>query len=434
MTQEGFKRKLTAILSADVEGYSRLMGEDEEATVRTITTYREVLTTLIQQHNGKVVDSPGDNLLAEFASVVDTLQCAVAIQNEIKARNAEFPENRRMQFRIGINLGDVIQEEDRIYGDGVNITARLEGLAEPGGICISKTAFYHIESKLPYGYEFLGDQTVKNIAKPVGAYRVLLEPRITIAEKGRKRRDRQTRYRKATLIGVIAVLVLTFAAAIWNFYLRPLSTAPQPASVEKTTVALPAKSPVTGVAEADEEIAEAGFPPAGTKYTYKIITEKGSYERSFVVIVDGLFEGVKVHRVSILGTSEMIIYDKESENLIGKVFNGKLVRGAKPHEGLYRFPLFVGKKYNSEYFLLGKVRSGNISRTIVVNSFENVTVPAGTFKAFKIIAEHKGLKDIYWYSPKLRLYPKRITINHLAGKITRVLIQYTKPSPLSSDQ
>jgi len=144
MTQEGFKRKLTAILSADVEGYSRLMGEDEEATVRTLTTYREVLATLIQQHNGKVVDSPGDNLLAEFASVVDAVQCAVAVQKEIKSRNDELPENRRMQFRIGINLGDVIQEEDRIYGDGVNIAARLEGLSEPGGICIS----LHLQDRL----------------------------------------------------------------------------------------------------------------------------------------------------------------------------------------------------------------------------------------------------------------------------------------------
>ena len=161
MAAEGFKRKLTSILSADVEGYSRLMGEDEEATVRTLTIYREVLTTLIQQHNGKVLDSIGDNLLAEFASVVDAVQCAVAVQKEIKARNDELPENRRMRFRIGINLGDVIQEDDRIYGDGVNIAARLESLAEPGGICISKTAFDHIESKLPYGYEFLGDQDGK---------------------------------------------------------------------------------------------------------------------------------------------------------------------------------------------------------------------------------------------------------------------------------
>ena len=187
MAQEGFKRKLTAILSADAEGYSRLMGEDEEATVRTLTDYREVMGTLIQQHNGKVLDSPGDNLLAEFVSVVDAVQCAVAVQKEINARNTELPENRKMQFRIGINLGDVIQEEERIYGDGVNIAARLEGLANPGGICISKTAFDQIESKLPYGYEFLGDQPVKNIAKPVGAYRVLMEPRVTVAGEPGKR-------------------------------------------------------------------------------------------------------------------------------------------------------------------------------------------------------------------------------------------------------
>ncbi len=108
MVQEGFKRKLTAILSADAVEYSRLMGEDEEATVRTLTAYREVITTLIEQHSGRVVDSPGDNLLAEFASVVDAVQCAVAVQKEINARNTELPENRKMRFRIGINLGDVI--------------------------------------------------------------------------------------------------------------------------------------------------------------------------------------------------------------------------------------------------------------------------------------------------------------------------------------
>ena len=186
MSEEGFKRKLTAILSADVVGYSRLMEDDEEATVRTLTSYREVIATLIKQHNGMVVDSPGDNLLAEFLSVVDAVQCAVSIQNEITARNQDLPENRKMQFRVGINLGDVIQEEERIYGDGVNIAARLEGLAEPCGICISKTAFDQIETKLPYGYEFLGDQTVKNITKPVGAYRVLMEPRVTVAGEPKK--------------------------------------------------------------------------------------------------------------------------------------------------------------------------------------------------------------------------------------------------------
>ena len=427
MANEGFKRKLTAILSADVKGYSRLMGEDEEATVRTLTAYREVLTTLIKQHNGNVLDSPGDNLLAEFVSVVDAVQCAVAVQKEIKARNDELPENRRMQFRIGINLGDVIQEEGRIYGDGVNIAARLEGLAEPGGICISKTAFDHIESKLPYGYEFLGDQTVKNIAKPVGAYRVLMEPRITIAAKGRKRRDLQAQSRKMALVGVIAVLVLTGAVLIWIFYMRPAPLPPQSASVEKNTVLLPEKSPVNDVPPTGEEIAKAEFPSVGTQYTYKIVTEKDSYKRSFVVIEDGLFEGREVHRVSILGRNEMVIYDKESKNWIGIVFDGELVKGAKPHEDLYRFPLFVGKKYKSEYFLIGKVMSGNISKTVVMKSFENVTVPAGTFKAFKIIAKRKGLKDICWYSPELRLYAKRTTIHHRAGKSTRELIQYSKP-------
>jgi len=236
MAEEGFKRKLTAILSADVEGYSRLMGDDEEATVRTLTSYREVMSTLIQQHNGKVLDSPGDNLLAEFVSVVDAVQCAVAVQKEINARNTELPENRRMQFRIGINLGDVIQEEERIYGDGVNIAARLEGLSEPGGICISKTAFVHIESKLPYGYEFLGDQTVKNIAKPVGAYRVLMDPRITVAGEPKKEKRSPVR-RMPILVGVVAVLVLAIAVGVWQFYLRPPPI--EPASVEKMAFPLP---------------------------------------------------------------------------------------------------------------------------------------------------------------------------------------------------
>ena len=176
MAQEGFKRKLAAILSADVKEYSRLMREDETATIRTLTAYRELMTTLIKQHHGRVVDMVGDNLLAEFASVVDAVQGAVAIQKEIKSRNAQMPESRKMLFRIGINLGDLVVEGDRIYGDGVNIAARLEGMADPGGICISGSAYDQIEDKLPLGYEYLGEKTVKNTVKPVRAYRVLFEP------------------------------------------------------------------------------------------------------------------------------------------------------------------------------------------------------------------------------------------------------------------
>ena len=207
MAAEGFKRKLTAIMSADVAGYSRLMGDNEAETVKTLEAYKEVMFALIKQHRGRVVDSPGDNLLAEFASVVDAVQCGVAVQNELKARNADLSENRRMQFRIGINLGDVIEEEERIYGDGVNIAARLESCADPGGICVSKTAFDQIESKLPLGYEFLGEQEVKNIAKPVGAYRVLMEPRVTVAGAKEKKPPIPIWRKKGILASAAALIV-----------------------------------------------------------------------------------------------------------------------------------------------------------------------------------------------------------------------------------
>src|SRR5712692_7138648 len=174
-TSVGMERKLAAILSADVKGYSRLMGEDEEATIRTLTAYRQVMTTLIQQHRGRVVDSPGDNLLAEFASAVDAVRCAVEVQHELKVRNAELPAQRQMEFRIGLNVGDVIVEGERIYGDGVNIAARVEGLAEPGGICLSGTVYDQVKNKLALGYEYLGEQTVKNIAEPVRAWRVQMD-------------------------------------------------------------------------------------------------------------------------------------------------------------------------------------------------------------------------------------------------------------------
>ena len=242
MSAESFKRKLTAILSADVKGYSRLMGENEAETVKTLTAYRKIMGELIQQHRGRVIDSPGDNLLAEFASVVDAVQCAVAAQNEFKARNAELPENRRMEFRVGVNLGDVIEEENRIYGDGVNIAARLESLADPGGICISKTAFDQIETKLPLGYEYLGDQTVKNIAKPVGAYRVLMDPRVTVAGAKDKKPPVPVWPRKRVFAGAAAILLVLIGVAVWNFYWRPPKI--EPASKEKMAFPLPDKASI----------------------------------------------------------------------------------------------------------------------------------------------------------------------------------------------
>jgi adenylate cyclase len=173
--EERAKRKLTAILSADVKGYSRLMSEDELGTVRTLEAYREMIAEVIGNFSGRVVDSPGDNLLAEFSSVVDAVECAVEIQKELKSKNEQLPDDRRMEFRIGINLGDVIEECERIYGDGVNIAARIEGLAEAGGICISRNVYDQVKNKLNLGYEYLGEHTVKNIVEPVQAYRVKTE-------------------------------------------------------------------------------------------------------------------------------------------------------------------------------------------------------------------------------------------------------------------
>ncbi len=182
------QRKLTAILSADVKGYSRLMADDDVATVQTLTAYRELMSSGVQQHQGRVVDSPGDNVMAEFPSVVNAVTCAVEIQKGLNERNSELPENRRMEFRIGIDLGDVIVEGEQIYGDGVNIAARVEGFAEGGGISISGTVYDQVKNKLDLGYEFLGEQGVKNIAEPVRVYRVHMEPgaRVPAAEREEK--------------------------------------------------------------------------------------------------------------------------------------------------------------------------------------------------------------------------------------------------------
>ena len=239
MAQEGFKRKLTAILSADVKEYSRLMRDDEDTTIRTLTVYRKIIFKIIQQYRGRVVDSPGDNVLAEFGSIVDTVTCAVEIQSEIAKRNVELPHNRLMEFRIGINLGDVVEEDERIYGDGVNIAARVESLAEGGGVCISGSVYDSIEGKLGLEFEYIGEHEVKNIDKPIRVYRVLSIPeaaaqrvvqtKITIAKKWRN---------KALVIAAVIVLCVG-AFAFWNhYYIRPSI---EPTSLEKTALSLPNK-------------------------------------------------------------------------------------------------------------------------------------------------------------------------------------------------
>ena len=169
------ERRLAAILAADVVGYSRLMGEDEAGTLAALKAHREqLIDPTIAHHNGRLVKLMGDGALVEFASAVGAVECAVALQEGMAQRSADEPEDRRIVFRIGVNIGDLIVEGDDLYGDGVNVAARLEGLAEPGGICISSKVYEEIKNKVELAFEDLGEQNVKNIAEPVHAYRILL--------------------------------------------------------------------------------------------------------------------------------------------------------------------------------------------------------------------------------------------------------------------
>src|SRR5216683_1396642 len=179
------ERRLAAILAADVVGYSRLMGVDEEGTLAGLKAIRrEVADPKIAEHRGRVVKTTGDGVLVEFASVVDAMRCAAEIQRAMIDRVAQMPEERRIRFRIGINLGDVIAEGDDIFGDGVNIAARLEALAEPGGICVSGTVHDQIRDRLPYPLDDLGEQSVKNIARPVRVYALRREAVVALPAAG----------------------------------------------------------------------------------------------------------------------------------------------------------------------------------------------------------------------------------------------------------
>ena len=297
MTQEGFKRKLTAILSADVIGYSRLMRDDEEATVRDIAAHRVLISDIIQQHNGRVVDSPGDNILAEFASVVDAVNGAVKIQEEIKKSNTDTPADRRMEFRIGINLGDVIEEEERIYGDGVNIAARVEGLAPAGGISISGTVYEHIKDKLSLGYHYLGEQNVKNISEPVRIYRLLTEPEDAGKMTGEEKpKSRKSRYIAFSALGLIVLVAGIFV--VWQNYFRVKF---EPALVEEMAYPLPAK-PSIAVLPFDNMSGDPEQEYFSDGITEEIISSLSKSDQLFVIARNSTFtykgKPVKVKQVA----------------------------------------------------------------------------------------------------------------------------------------
>jgi adenylate cyclase len=233
--EERLPRKLTAILYADVAGYSRLTGEDEEGTHRTLRAYLDRISSIIVDHSGRVVHYAGDAVLADFATVVDALGCAAAVQQELNGRNSGLPEERKVQFRIGVNLGDVIVDKEEIYGDGVNIAARLESLAESGGICISESVYSAVGTKLPFDYQFLGAQEVKNIKEPVRAYRVLLEHSAATIKGHRTGRPS----RRGVLVGALIIGLLVAVGLVKWF--KPWAPTVEPASPERMAFPLPDK-------------------------------------------------------------------------------------------------------------------------------------------------------------------------------------------------
>jgi adenylate cyclase len=293
MADEGFKRKLTTIFSADVVGYSRLMEDNEEATIQTLNAYRNSMSTLIEQHSGRVVDMTGDNLMAEFSSVVDAVKCAVETQKEIGERNVDLPENRWMLFRIGVNLGDIVEEGDRIYGDGVNIAARLEGLAEGGGICISGTAYDQLKNKLELGYEFLGEHSVKNIAASVRVYKVLMEPEAAGKIIGEKRKTK-------SWLSVAAAAVLLVGLAGWYLYIEQTKRV-EPASVEKMAYPLPDKPSIV-VLPFDNLSGNPEAESIADGISDSIITALSKTPKMFVISRNSAFtykgKPVKVRQVS----------------------------------------------------------------------------------------------------------------------------------------
>lgn len=215
------RRRLATIFAADVVGYSRLMAEDEEATLRRLRAHRDVIDRLIARHDGRIFNTGGDSVLAEFGSAVEAVRCAIAVQDELRLRNAELVPQRRLELRIGINIGDVFVQDGDLLGDGVNVAARLESIAQPGGVCISGSTFEQVKNKLSVGFEDLGPQRVKNIPDPVAAFSITAGP-VTVAagESAEDDTGAGVAWRRAMLGVAAAVVVVAASIAFW-FWSQP---------------------------------------------------------------------------------------------------------------------------------------------------------------------------------------------------------------------
>lgn len=298
MSDEGLNRKLAAILYADVAGYSRLTGADEEGTHKTLSAYLDAVSTLIEGHGGRVLHYAGDAVLAEFASIVVAVRCAVEVQHDLAARNESLADERKVRFRIGVNLGDVIVDRDELYGDGVNVAARLESLAEPGGICVSQKVLDEVRDKLDVGYEFLGEQPVKNMERPIPAYRVVLAPEAAGQITGERPPERAARTRHALMAAAAAVLLaLVGGVAVW----QPWSADVEQVSVAPMAFPLPDK-PSIAVLPFDNLSGDPGQEYFSDGITENIIMALSQASGLFVIARNSTFaykgKPVKVQKVA----------------------------------------------------------------------------------------------------------------------------------------
>ncbi len=299
MSAEKEKRKLAAILCTDAAGYSRLMEADEARTLASLKAHFQVMNLLVERHRGRVVATHGDSLLAEFASVVDAVQCALEFQKELKGRNDELPQESRMLFRVGINLGDVIEEDGNIFGDGVNVAARLEALADPGGICISRSVHDQVKNKLNVGYQSLGAHSVKNIVEPVRVYRVLREQPGFGKAIGRIW-YRLKKWQKVALAVALALLQVAWGVALKRYLDWPGSSSGILAFLGQESLPLPDK-PSIAVLPFENMTGDPKQEYFTDGFTEQIITSLSKISSLFVIARNSSFtykgKPVKVQKV-----------------------------------------------------------------------------------------------------------------------------------------
>ena len=285
MSELGVHRRLAAILAADVVGYSRLLGEDETGTLASLRAHREeLIEPKVAAHEGRIVKLMGDGLLAEFPSALEAVRCAVEVQRAMAERNADVPEARQVQFRIGVNLGDVVAEGDDIYGDGINVAARLEELAKPGGICLSSMVHVQIQNKVDVGFQDLGEKELKNIAYPVHVFGVLLDGEATPIPKRVKQRHKVTFGQLAGSVFAILVLV----AGGLTLWLKPWEPEVEPASVERMAFPLPDKPSIAVLpfANSSDDSSQEFFVDGMTE---DLITDLAKIESLFVIARNTVF-------------------------------------------------------------------------------------------------------------------------------------------------